>query len=628
MCGIVGLIPKNKHEFDFRLIHDALKTLDNRGPDDSGVFEDDNCALGHARLAIIDTSSAAKQPFTDESGRYILVFNGEIYNYKSLQQILKNKSYNFKTHSDTEVLLYWLIEYGSEGIKDLNGFFAFCFYDSLNKEFLFARDRFGIKPLLIYEDGDFLAFASEFKALNALQIPKSIDVDSLHLYFKFNYIPQPYSMVQGVQKLQAGTFAKYNAANGKLISKEYYSLNPADFGKSDLSYENAQKQLREILEESVQKRLLSDVPLGAFLSGGIDSSVIVALASKHVPKLSTFSIGYKDEPLFDETSYAELVAKKFNTDHTVFKLSNQDLYEQLYKVLDYTDEPFADSSGLAVNILCEKTKQKASVALSGDGADEIFSGYHKHQALFLAAQNNVKNSLISAGRPLWSLLPQSRNSKMGNLARKLQKFSNGLRLNQQERYWLWAGYLKEMELNTLIKSETSDFLKRKNNILKHVDDASDFNTLLYTDLNLVLSGDMLQKVDLNSMAHSLEVRVPFLDHNVVNFAFSLPVEYKINAGSKKRILQDAFRDILPSELYNRPKHGFEVPLLKWFKTDLKSKIFEEYLAEDFIEAQGIFHYPFILKLQQQLFSNSPGDATATIWALIVFQHWYKNVFAD
>lgn len=624
MCGIVGIIAKEESAIKhFDSLGLAVDTLKERGPNHQGDFKDERCGLGHARLSIIDITEGASQPFYSSDKRYVLVFNGEIYNYKELKKQLITKGYSFITSSDTEVLLYWLIENGSEGINKLHGFFAFCLYDSQNQTYLFGRDRYGIKPLLIYQDEEKIVFGSELKALYPLGIKKEIDPDSLKMYFKFNYIPLPYSIYKGISKLSPGRFIKVDSSFN-FTTGTYYNIEEKDFGKSTLSYEKAKKELRKLIDQSIEERMIADVPLGTFLSGGIDSSIITGIASQKTKNLNSFSIGYADEPLFDETSYANLVAKKFKTNHTVFKLKNNDLFEQLDKVLDYTDEPMADSSGLAVNILCQNTKNNVTVALSGDGADEIFSGYNKHTALLLASQKSLKNSIIKSGAPFYGLLPQSRNSKMGNVVRQLQKFSNGMRLSEKERYWLWAGFLNEFELNKLLKVKSENYVERKESILSTIKKDGDFNNVLHTDVNLVLAGDMLQKVDMNSMSNSLEVRVPFLDHRVVDFAFSLPVDYKIQKGMKKRILQDAYRDFLPNELYNRPKHGFEVPLLNWFKTDLKSRIFDEYLAADFIEEQGIFQQDYITELKSKLFSNSPGDSTATIWALIVFQHWYKK----
>lgn len=624
MCGIVGIIAKNDIGKDnIPKLKNAVNQLNFRGPDANGIWEHRNVALAHARLSIIDTSSAASQPFISSDKRYCLVFNGEIYNYKELRAKLISKGQKFTTNSDTEVLLYHLIENGADGLKELNGFFSFILYDNETGNSIVARDRFGIKPLVIYEDENQIIFGSELKAIMAFDIDKTINLEALKLYFKFNYIPQPFSILKKCRKLKPGHFLTIQSD----ITQEgtYYKLqiNHKDYG--NWSYADAQIKLRELLEKSVADRLVADVPIGAFLSGGIDSSVIVALASKHTKNLNTFSIGYKDEPLFDETKYAQLVAKKYKTNHTVFKLTNDDLFNQLEKVLDYTDEPFADSSGLAVNILSMHTKKEATVALSGDGADEIFSGYNKHMAEYLAREKNLKNTLVKAGKPLWEILPKSRNSAIGNINRQLLKFAKGTSLSNKDRYWLWAGIMEDQNIDNLIKHKNSnDLSKYKSQILSDELNSKDFNGVLFQDVHQVLTSDMLTKVDLNSMSNSLEVRVPFLDHHVVDFAFSIPPEYKIGKGIKKKILQETFKEDLPSELFKRPKHGFEVPLLKWFRGPLKNKIEKEYLNRDFIEAQNLFNWHAIQAIIQKLYSSNPEDSAAQIWALIVFQHWWKK----
>ncbi|MBO72450.1 MAG: asparagine synthetase B, partial [Flavobacteriales bacterium] len=311
--------------------------------------------------------------------------------------------------------------------------------------------------------------------------------------------------------------------------------------------------------------------------------------------------------------------------HTVFELKNDDLYHQLHQVLEYTDEPFADSSGLAVNILSMYTRKKSTVALSGDGADEIFSGYNKHMAEFLVRENSFKSKLVSAGRPLWKVLPKSRNSKIGNLNRQLLRYADGLKKGNSERYWDWAGILKDQQAADFIKKVNPiQFKEDKKNILSPSLSCSDFNGVLFQDVNQVLVSDMLTKVDLNSMNNSLEVRVPFLDHNVVEFAFQIPEEFKIQKGIKKKILQETFKNDLPEELFKRPKHGFEVPLLKWFRGDFENEIKSNYLNKDFIIEQNLFNWQNISDLIKKLHSKNPEDSAASIWAFIVFQHWWKK----
>ena len=422
----------------------------------------------------------------------------------------------------------------------------------------------------------------------------------------------------------------------------YYELpfnQEATIQTNAMNYGKAQEMLRNLLDDSVQKRLVSDVPVGTFLSGGVDSSIISLLAKKHKPDLQTFSIGYKDEPFFDETSYAKAVAKKIGSEHKVFSLSNNDLYENLNDILDYIDEPFADSSAIAVYLLSKYTKEHVTVALSGDGADEMFSGYNKHMAEYRSRHPGIKESIAKMGYPLWRSLPKSRNSKLSNINRQLYKFSLGTKLNNKTRYWKWASIINEEKANYLLKEElifnpqrlsdtAFEYKKRKDDLLKFIRKDGDLNDVLYTDMKMVLTNDMLRKVDGMSMANSLEVRTPFLDHRLVNFAFSLPVAFKLNSDIKKKILQDSFKKELPEEIYNRPKHGFEVPLLSWFQNELRSTIENDLLSDNFIEEQGIFNVTATKELKQQLFSNDPGEAQATTWALIVFNTWWKKYMAN
>ncbi len=625
MCGITGVYAfSKKGESYFKNVSKSVKTLKKRGPDKSDIVIKGKVCLGHTRLSIIDLTDAASQPLFDITGRYSIIFNGEIYNYKILREYLKKKGLPLKTNSDTEVLLYLYIIEGSACLKKLNGFFAFAIHDNREDTLFIARDRIGIKPLLYYHDRDKIMFASEMKALVELGIPKNLDKTSISQYLQFNFIPSPNTIFNEVQKLNPGQFLFIK--NNQVYKEKYYNINYNRSKTTSLNYSDAQNKFKELLQESIKLRMVADVPLGAFLSGGVDSSVIVAEASKLTDNLNTFSIGFKDEPFFDETSYAELVAKKYKTNHTVFKLSNNELYENLHKVLDYIDEPFADSSALPVHILSMHTRKHVTVALSGDGADELLSGYNKHKAHYQAMHGGFKSSLIKMGYPLWKILPKSRNSKASNTIRQLEKYASGLQLNVKERYWKWATIQTEEDANNLLITQTllHKLKIRKNEILKHMLRIPAISDVLYTDMQLVLVSDMLHKVDSMSMANSLEIRTPFLDHNLVDFSFSLPDEYKINPKMRKRILQDAYRNELPPEIYQRSKHGFEVPLIKWFQTELKDELFNNYLNDDFIQHQGIFNLSEIKKLKKRLFSNNPGDIQAHLWAMLVFQHWWKK----
>lgn len=638
MCGIVGIISKNKEQL--ARISVATQTLINRGPDNQNIINFGQIALGHTRLSIIDKNPNANQPFSDSSKRYNIVFNGEIYNYLELKEELLNDGITFKTNSDTEVLLHLYIKYKEDCLEKLNGFFAFSIFDREDNSLFVARDRFGIKPLLYYFDGTDFVFASELKAILQFKINKEIDQVSLFNYLQFNYIPTHNTILKNVAKLSPGCFIKINNINhvDNIKENRYYQIpfnEKETILKNAFNYDKSKEMLRNLLDDAVKSRLVADVPLGTFLSGGIDSSIISIIAKKYKPDLNTFSIGYKDEPYFDETDYAKSVAKKIGSKHHVFKLSNNELYENLNNILDYIDEPFADSSAIAVYLLSKYTKKYVTVALSGDGADEIFSGYNKHMAEFKARHPGIKELFLKNAYPVFKYLPKSRNSKLANLNRQLYKFSLGAHLNNKERYWKWAAIISEEKANYLLKEElvfnpqrlsdtAFNYKKRKEDLLQYIRKEGDLNDVLYTDMKIVLTNDMLRKVDSMSMANSLEVRTPFLDHKVVNFAFNLPRAFKINASMKKKILQDAFKNELPPDIYNRPKHGFEVPLLSWFKNELKDKIDNDLLSEELIMEQGLFNPSAINALKKQLYSNNPEDAQATIWALIVFNSWWKK----
>ena len=630
MCGITGVFAFNLvGKFNIINLAAATMALEKRGPDNQGLYSDQFVGLGHRRLSIIDTSAAAHQPMWDETDRYSIIFNGEIFNFQELRKELENKGISFSTHSDTEILLKLYIEEKEKCFNKLNGFFAFCIYDKQDQTFFLARDRYGIKPLLYVMDEDKFLFASEMKSLLAYGIEKELDYTSLHTYLQLNYIPAPRTIFKKVKKLLPGHYIEVRSQ--KLEVRKYYEIPyGTDKQEEPLPYEDAKRRLSWLLEASVQRRLVADVPLGAFLSGGIDSSVVTAIASKHKPDLHTFSIGFRDEKFFDETEYARLVAKHLKTEHTAFSLTNDNLYEHVHSILDYIDEPFADSSAINVYILSKETRKYSTVALSGDGADELLAGYNKHAAFHRILNKAWKENTVESLLPLWNLLPKSRSNPFANKIRQLQRFAEGMKLSPKERYWGWAGYAGEAQAMNLL-SETSqqqfaatEYQNFKAGLLTAIQDKGTMNDVLLADMQLVLPNDMLTKVDLMSMANSLEVRVPFLDVEVVNFLFSLPAEYKINSELRKRILQDTYRDILPIQLYNRPKKGFEVPLLKWFQKEMKSLILDDLLSKKFITEQNIFNYTEIEKLKRKLFSSNPEDIHARIWGLIVFQWWWKK----
>ena len=628
MCGIAGAYSfKNKIISD-EWLQNAATSLNKRGPDNQNFISIGNCSLVHARLSIIDTSESANQPIYDSTGRYAIIFNGEIFNYQEIKKELEQKGVQFKTQSDTEVLLYAYIQFGETFLHKLNGFFAFAIFDKLEDSLFIACDRFGIKPLYYYSDEDYFFFGSELKTITQFPVKKEINWSSVAAYFQLNYIPGKNSIFKNIQRLEPGH--QIFIHNSEILIKQWYTIpyNALKAEQNQLSYDEQQKKLVELMDDSVRLRLISDVPLGAFLSGGIDSSVVTAMAARHTKHLNTFSIGFEGNSFFDETPYANLVAKHFNTNHTVFKLKNDDLFESLNELLEYTDEPFADSSALLVNILSKFTRKHVTVALSGDAGDELFAGYNKHYGEWQMRNGSWQANVIHLLQPVWQSLPKSRGGGIANKIRQLERFSNGMDLTPAERWWRWC-CINDLDfvdklLNDKVDASMAEIIETRQYFSSKVQFDGTLNDDLLADVGMVLPYDMLVKVDRMSMRNSLEVRVPFLDYRIVEFAFSLPVSSKINGNIKKKIVQDAFREILPKELYNRPKKGFEVPLLQWFKTDLKDKILNDWLSDEYIKAQGIFNVETIQQLKLQMLSNNPGDVHAQIWALIVFQNFWRK----
>lgn len=621
MCGIVGQIfLTDDVEYKDQAMETSLKRLGKRGPDYASHHKLSKAHLGHARLSIIDTSEESNQPFLSNDGRYALVFNGEIFNFKSLREDLIRQGVEFRTEGDTEVLLHLLIAKGADGIQELNGFFSFCFYDSLLNKTLLARDRYGIKPLVFFKSKQAFTFASEIKALHPFIGKQKIDAMSLRYFFQFNYIASPYTILENVFKLKPGCFLQIDV--GRVSENQYYEVDYSV--RATDSYEVAKKKVYDLMHLATERRMISDVPLGTFLSGGIDSSVVSIIAAKFTSNLKTFSIGFKDHPFFDETNFAEKVATQIKSDHTVIKLSNDDLLSEFSDALDYFDEPFADSSALNMYILSKHTKKNVTVALSGDGADELFSGYNKHQALYQAEERSFKNTIIKNGGFVADWLPRSRDSKLGNLGRKLKKFSDGLQLSSEQRYLLWASFMQNETADRLTASK----FKIRSGMEYLSESVKGFNQYLYNDFKLVLEGDMLRKVDAMSMANSLEVRTPFLDVELVDYVFGLPPSFKIDGSGRKKILKDAFFKELPSEIFNRGKQGFEVPLKQWFLKELKSVLDEKVFNKELIEEQGMLNWEVLTDLKKQLYSGSSEDAVYNVWAVLCFQNWYMNYLKE
>ncbi len=603
MCGIAGILYLDqKIENKFSDNAQVLKTLAHRGPDHQSYSNIDNGTLFHTRLSILDISPASNQPFVKNKNH--LCFNGELFNYIALKQNLGK----LETTGDVEVMHRLLeTEKDLKFLNSINGFFAFAFYNQSLKELTIGRDRLGIKPLYYYKDEEKFVFASELKPLLEMCGPQEINHEQLYSYLRLNYCAGNESIFKNVHQLEPGHYIKIK--NGKVIKESWFEEKKS----------KNTEDLFELMNDAVSLRLNADVPVGSFLSGGIDSSIISALAKQHHKNIHTFSIGFKDEPFFDETDHAKSVAKHIGSHHHEFKLKNTDFLDNIHPFLNSIDEPFADSSALNVYILSQLTKKHVKVALSGDGADELFKGYNKHKAILLAKSRTSK-MLTSAMHPLTNLMPKSRQGKLQNQSRKIDKFKKLIGHSDKVKQQFLAQLSDGQEANALLKKRQSSAYF--NSLFKHSKTFHSFPLEDTFDLEVVLKDDMLVKADRFSMLNGLEIRCPFLDYRIVNYALNLDKKEKINRREQKIILRKKFEHLLPKEVFTRKKKGFELPLWKWLNTELRSEIENKWLSKAFVNAQGIFNYNEVERLKAKLFSKDPGDSAARVWALIVFQNWF------
>jgi len=621
MCGITGSFQKDpaRAATDDR-IQAALACIAHRGPDDEGIYRSGSAVLGHRRLSVIDTTEAGHQPFADNGGRYTIVFNGEVFNYKELRAQLETQGHSFRSHTDTEVVLRLFAVKGETFLHDLNGFFALAIHDALDDSLFLARDRFGVKPLLWAEvDGRFV-FASELRALLAMGVERKVDRLALEQYLSFHYIPAPWTAVEGAHKLLPGHALRVDADGVQEFA--WYDLVKAS--KVTPPATDVRRTLYELLDDAVRLRLVADVPVGTFLSGGVDSSIVSALAAKHHSGLHTFSIGFADDPHFDESAYAEEVAAHIGSTHHTFKLTRDELAEAYTRLLDAVDEPFADSSALPSFILCERTRKHVTVALSGDGADEVFGGYRKHQAELRWQSPGAAEKAVRLLAPLWSALPKSRNSPWQDRFRQYDRFARLSGTSVKERFLALAAFTPRSKAHALcaMPGPAEQLAQRDQQLNKALDRMPGMNGVLLGDVMGTLPNDMLHKVDLTSMAHALEVRTPFLDKRVVEFAFSLAAEAKLRKGNGKYILRDTFGYLLPTTVMSRAKKGFEVPLLDLLRDPLATLV-DQLLDADAMQDAGL--EPAAVAAEVAHFrSKDPGTSQATLHALLVYTAWWKR----
>jgi asparagine synthase (glutamine-hydrolysing) len=635
MCGICGKLDFTGSPVDENLLRRMTDVLSHRGPDDSDVYlrhqGDVSCGLGHRRLSIIDLTEAGRQPMTNEDRTLWMVFNGEIYNFAALREELERKGHLFNSRTDSEVIIHLFEEEGSVGIARLVGMFALALWSEKTRTLVLARDHVGIKPLVYYRDGKKFLFASEIKSLLAdPAVRKEIDLDALDLYLSLNYIPAPHTIFKNIRKLRPGHIL--TVRDGLLKEEMFWDIAPgipANAPAQDhRDFEQTKAILFRTLEDAVRSQMVADVPLGAFLSGGIDSSVIVGLMARNASRpVKTYAIGFADMPMYDESAYAREVAAFHKTEHHEIMLNSREIIDTIPSVLASLDEPFGDSSAVPTYVVARETVRDVTVALSGDGGDELFAGYRMYKGEAWHRRYCLIPRLLRAGllEPIIRSLPDSRDNKYGEQIRRIKKFLRGSKESFPERVFSWNELFSQESKNALLTdSYRTDHPLAPGLFAAALNQMpSDYiNRMLYADLKISLPADMLWKVDTMSMRHSLEVRVPLLDHRVCELAFTIGGGWKIRNGRSKYVFIETFKDILPKSLHNRPKWGFEMPISKWLKSDLRYLI-EENLSQERINREGIFHYPAVKKLIDNLMANR-SDTSWQIWNLIVFQVWYSH----
>ena len=620
MCGIAGFIGKG----DEGILRKMITAIQYRGPDFQGVHVAENVGLSQARLSIIDLSEAAHQPFFSADKNLAIVFNGEIYNFIELKnELLKTGKYSFRTHSDTEVLIYLYQEYKERMLDKLQGMFAFALYDFSEKKLLVARDRMGKKPLYYNIVGNTLLFASELKAI--LQHPlatKEINLEAVNAYLTFEYVPTPMSIIKRIKKLEAATYFIWQ--NDKIVEQKKYWHH--QFDTQNISFDDAKSQLDNLLNDATQCRMMADVPLGVFLSGGLDSSTIAYYAQKNsTQKIKTFSIGFDDKS-YDESDYANQVAKHLDTEHYQKILTPKDALELIPTIYGKCDEPFADASLIPTYLLSQFTREKVTVALGGDGSDELMAGYPtfiSHQLIQLMQFMPGKNLL----RSIANHLPPS--DKNISLDFKIKQFLKGFELHKNFTHTLWLGSFSPKEKMKLWSKNSLNELHGDNGlglITKHLQDIPQHDFLkqvTYIYYQTYLLDDILVKVDRASMYNSLECRSPFLDKRVVEFLNSIPADFKFKNNTGKYILKEVMRNKLPDNIIFRPKKGFGIPLSHWLRHDLK-QMSNELLCESALNKHGLFNPKFVQQLKTE-HEQKKNNHRKLLWTLICFQLFYQQL---
>jgi asparagine synthase (glutamine-hydrolysing) len=640
MCGIIGFQTNNHFQQLKDSLPEATECLSHRGPDDGGVYFDDmaGVGLGHRRLSIIDLSSAGHQPMIGHDGQHVITFNGEIYNFKRIRQNLEDLGHNFKTATDTEVILAAYRQWGIDCLGRFVGMFAFAIWDRAERRLLLARDRIGIKPLYYHLSDRSILFASELKALMAFKMfERIIDVDALPLFLHYQYVPAPKTIFINTFKLLPGSYLVF--ADGQASTERYWRLSEKrkKFSPRSLKIDDYVAELDNLLTDAVTDRLISDVPLGALLSGGIDSSIVAALMQKtSTSRVKTFSIGF-NEADYNEADWAARVARHLGTDHTEFYVSPREALDVIPGLPEIYDEPFADASAVPTYLVSRLTRSRVTVALSGDGGDEQFAGYVRYwstREMYRVFQHLPEDArrfafsflkmlpekLLAAGySPLRKILPQ--RFRVANFIEKWNKLISLLKEKQTSELYrmticLWA----KDELSKLIQTP----LIRSNfeAAFETADSWPLLSQLMFVDQNTYLPDAMLTKVDRASMAVGLEVRVPLLDHRVLEYTCNLPENLKYRNGTGKFLLKKLLSRYVPQSLYERPKMGFGVPIENWFRNALKPLLMD-YLSPERLQREGLFDHRIVaIKIEEHM--SGKINHQYRLWALLMWEMWRER----
>ncbi|AMN43430.1 asparagine synthase (glutamine-hydrolyzing) [Rhodoplanes sp. Z2-YC6860] len=628
MCGIAGLVDLKglRTEETARRCETALRRIRMRGPDGEGTWADAHCALVHTRLAIIDLSPLGAQPM--RRGGLSITFNGEIFNYAELRDELARLGHSFQSHSDTEVLLAGWQQWGAELLPRLNGMFAFAIWDAEARTLFAARDRFGEKPLVYAQSGERLAFGTDLIACEAmLGETRPVDPAALRALFTLRFVPEPWSIARGVRKLPAGHWLRFGPRG--LVVEPWYELTAART-HSSMDIADIEAGLRQRLDLAVQARLVSDVPVGVFLSSGIDSALVAASVAASGGRLKTFTVGFQGASgYYEERPMAAAVARHLGAEHNEIEVSGERVGEVLDRVFTALDEPFADASAVPTFLVSEATSRKVKVVLTGDGADEVFGGYRRYWSeLHAGLWNRLPGALRAALTGLAMRLPEGKDSRLMEALRRVRRFAATADADPVRRQAALMRLASEQELDRLLERTPDEPISLESLVLdrRAASSFSDpINAMLACDVSLGLPGDMLVKVDRTSMANALETRTPYLDDRVVEWAFALPGSQKLALmGGRpvgKRILRSAFRDRLPAEVFTRPKRGFEMPVAAMLNGPAAERLAAATETQA-LARQGLFNPGQIAAWSAELASGR-RDTSWQLWTLLAFQEWAR-----